>query len=408
MTVEPRMTSELDHHSAEFKENAPEYYREWHQKCPVVRSENYGGFYVLTRHEDVSRAAGDPEHFSNTHDVDGTGTGAGGIGIPSLPITFGLIEMDPPQHRGHRQAIASWLSPSRVDAAEPQIRQIIVEFIEAARRKGRFDVVHDLGVPIPACVTLELLRIPREKWEIYARPICDQASFPQDSPEWERIMRDIATAREDLLGQIRARREHPGDDFISSLLVAKPEGGLLSDEEIFETLWVVMTGGFDTTNGMIAHAMHYLSENPHVRDKLIADREQIPEAVEEFIRYYSPSTSTARTVMEPITLGEHDFQAGDRVLLCWAAANRDPKQFDDPEDIDIYRHPNRHLAFGYGPHRCLGARTAQLELRVFFEELLERMPEFVVLGEKAQKKPSIGAIHVYKDMPAAVDPAALA
>ena len=408
MTATPRVTREFDHHSAEFGQNPLAFYRQWHQECPVVHSEKYGGYYVLTRHEDVAQAAGDPEHFSNTHDVDGTGTGAGGIGIPSLPVRFGVVEMDPPQHRSYRAMITSWLAPARVDAAEPQIREIIVEYIEAARSKGRFDVVHDLGTPIPACVTLELLRIPLEKWEVYAHPICDLASYAQGDPEWPRVMQDVAAAEQDLMDLIGERRQRPAEDYITSLLRAEPEGTPLSDEEIFQAVWVVLTGGFDTTSGAIAHMMLYLSENPQVRDELIADRERIPGAVEEFLRYYSPATSTARTVMAPVTLGEHEFQAGDRVLLFWGAANHDPNQFDEPDDLDISRHPNRHLAFGYGQHRCLGARLAQLEARIFLDELLERMPGFVVLGDQAHKKPSVGAIHVYKDMPAAAEPAALA
>jgi cytochrome P450 len=392
----------FDHHSPAFVEHAPEYYQQWHRECPVVHSKEHGGFRILTRYDDVAAAAGDAQRFSSTHDIDGTGNGAGGVIIPSLPVGFGPMEMDPPQHRPYRRLITSWLSPTRVDAFEARIRAFIVDFIEAARSKGDFDVVRDLGVPIPACVTLDLLGLPLDRWEPYARPICEQA-VAQGTPEWERVLGEVQWAQQDLLSQIADRRETPVDDFLSELVQTEVDGEPLSDQVVLDIVWNVLGGGFDTTSGAIAHIMRYLTEHEEARAALIADPERIPAAVEEFLRYFSPSTAMARTVLEPVSLGGHDFEAGERVLLCWAAANRDESRFAEPDTVDIGRAPNRHMAFGNGPHRCPGARAAQLELRIFLEELLARMPNFAVAPDDAVKAPSMGVVNVYKGMPAVAD-----
>jgi cytochrome P450 len=395
--------ADFDHHSSAFTQAIPGVYRELHAQCPVVHSERYGGFRMFSRYEDIQRIARDPETFSSDHDLDGTAGGGEGILIPAIAVRLSFLEMDPPLHRRFREVLAKWLGPARIAEYEDRMRAIVVERIEHCRALGEFDVVDDLANPLTAMLTLDFAGMPIEDWELYLRPVHEQAYIDRTSPEFERVLADLGAAREHTRAFIARRREEPTDDLASVLLATEIDGRPLTEDEIIDYLWVLMGGGFDTTSGAIAHSMRHLTEHPEDRRRLSGDRALIPTAIEEFVRHFSPSTTVARTVTQPVTVAGEELEPGDRVLLCWGAANHDPKRFDAPDEVQLDRSPNRHLGWGDGIHRCVGTRFARTEMRIFYEELLDRMPNFAVRCDEAVQFPSVGVTAGFVRMPAVAD-----
>jgi cytochrome P450 len=286
------------------------------------------------------------------------------------------------------------------------MRAIVAEQIEKCRAMGEFDVVDDLANPLTAILTLDFAGMPVEDWEIYLRPVHQQAYVDRLSPEFERVLADAGSGREHTRRFIAQRREQPADDLTSLLLAAEIDGVPLSEEEIVDYLWTFMGGGFDTTSGAIAYIMIDLTEHPERRRQLMDDPQLLPTAIEEYVRHFSPSTSVARTVTQPVSVADEELQPGDRVLLCWGAANHDPDKFEDPDSIQLDRSPNRHLGWGDGVHRCVGTRFARTEMRIFFEELLQRMPHFAVDAKQAVEFPSVALVAGFVKLPAVAQAAA--
>jgi cytochrome P450 len=398
------LAQDFDHHSETFKQNIPELYGPLREKCPVPHGENHGGVSVLLRYQDVKETARDHKRFSSENDVDGTGNGGEGFMVPGSAVQVGFLEMDPPDALKYRRIITDWMSASAVEAFEPRMRELIVEEIERVLPMGEFDVVSDLGNPIPAKVTMEFMGFPLEEWELFSYPIHEQTYIVQGSPEFVPVAEAIGKAQERAFQLVAERRENPTGDLFSRLLAAEIDGEPISDQMIVGIAWLLMGGGFDTSTGVFAYVMRYLSENPDQRRRLIEEPDLIPVAAEEFIRYFSPSTTMARTVVEPVVVSDRQFEPGDHLLLCWAAANRDPEVFEDPDELIIDRSPNPHIAFGDGVHKCVGAKFARTELRIFLEELLTRMPNFEVESGEGVLWPSLGLVNGFSQMPAVIDP----
>jgi cytochrome P450 len=323
--------------------------------------------------------------------------------VPGSAVQVGFLEMDPPDALKYRRIITDWMSATAVEQYEPRMRELIIEEIERALAMGDFDVVEDLGNPIPAKVTMEFMGFPLDEWELFSYPIHEQTYIVQGSPEFAPVAEAIGKAQERAFQLVAERRENPTGDLFSRLLAAEVDGEPISDQMIVGIAWLLMGGGFDTSTGVFAYVMRYLSENPEERRRLIEQPELMDSAVEEFIRYFSPSTTMARTVIEPAVVGDKEFEPGDRLLLCWGAANHDPDVFENPDDMVLDRSPNPHIAFGDGVHKCVGAKFARTELRIFLEELLTRMPNFEVKADEAVLWPSLGLVNGFSRMPAVAD-----
>ena len=332
-----------------------------------------GDFYVLTRFSDVWTAAGDSATFSsargltvNYGEIEATGMG------DATPMVF----LDPPAHTEFRALVTRDLTPRKVAAIEPLVRRFVVERIERLREMGSGDVVAELFKPLPSFVVAHYLGVPEED-----RPLFDRWT--------EAIVQAAAVGKTTEVGNpfaellsyfaalIEHRRREGGDDIVSQLVRLGEES--VATARILGFAFTMVTGGNDTVTGMLSGSACLLTEHPEQRARLRVEPQRIGNAVDEMLRLTSPVQNLARTATRDVALHGFTIPAGKKVLLGYAAANRDPREFGaTAEEFDIDRRINKILAFSYGTHYCIGAAAARLQARVVLEELLARCPDFSV------------------------------
>jgi cytochrome P450 family 142 subfamily A polypeptide 1 len=342
------------------RENAPVY---WDQA---------GGVWGIALYEDVVALSKDNETWRN----------GGGI-RPDQPRMPQMIDMDEPDHRKRRALVSKGFTPRRVADRERRVREISVELIERAKARGAFDFVKDVAAWLPLIVIGDMLGVE-----------------PDDYPrllEWSEkmLLATGATAEPILLEAAAAfeayhvhqrqviedRRATPRDDLVSVLVHAEVDGERLTDDELLAETLLILIGGDETTRHVLSGGMYQLLLHPGQRAALAADPARIPAAVEEMLRWVSPIQNMARTAARDVELRGQRIRAGQKVILLYPSANRDEQVFADPFRFDVARKPNEHVAFGLGGHFCLGASLARLELRVFFEEALRRLPELALASD---------------------------
>ena len=315
--------------------------------------------------------------------------------------------LDPPRHTQLRRLINQGFTPRLVRALEPRIRQVVDELLDAVVEKESFDAVADLAYPLPAIVIAEMLGLPvedRDRLKHWSQELLYGLSTV---PEIERLGRAQAAVVEmqEYFGAIvRARREEPREDIISALVAARDEGEPLSDEELVATCIMLLFGGHETTTNLIANGLLTLLRHPEAVRDLRADPALLEGAVEEVLRYESPVQRLSRSTAAPVELGGHALEAGRRVVLFLAAANRDPRRFEDPDRFDIHRRDNRHLAFGYGIHFCVGATLGRLEGRLAFGAVLDRFADLELLVDEPEWHETTG-VRALRRLPIAARPA---
>lgn len=397
--MSPTVTVHYDHHSPEFAEHWPEQYRQLRAQCPVARTETYGGFYVLTRYADVRRAARDPETFSSVHDDE-----RGGIMIPPNPTRLGFIEMDPPEQLAYRRHLAAAFTPRAVRAYEPRMRELIDRAIDRFVERGSFDVVDDLANPVPAIITLDLMGLPLDDWERFALPLHRMVYVEQTDPAFDEVLAELGWIRERLGEAVADRLAHPREDLVTTLATASVDGVRIAPRTAVEMLFMLLTGGVETSGGLIAAGLRHLAEHADDRQRLVDDPSLLPRAVEEFVRYFSPSTGVSRTVTRDCELSGVPLRAGDTVWLAWGSAARDEEFVRDPEVLRIDREPGENPNFGFGPHRCLGSHLVLADMRIVLERVLARLPDFRVDAAGCRRFPRAGIINGYLRMPATFTP----
>ena len=338
-----------------------------------VHHEAAGDFYVLTRFEDVWAAAGDPATFSSARgltvhydELEATGLG------DAMPMVF----LDPPAHTAFRRLVTKKLTPRKVETIEPAVRAFVVDRLESARTMGSVDIVAHLFKPLPSFVVAHYLGVPAEDRPLFDRwteAIVQAAAGgapPVSSDPFAELLGYFAAL-------VARRRREPASDIVSDL--ARLGEDDVSLARILGFAFTMVTGGNDTITGMLAGSACLLAEHPGQRARLVADPAGIPNAVEELLRLTSPVQNLARTTTRDAAIRGVTIPAGRKVLLCYAAANRDPREFGPTaEELDVERRIAKILSFSYGTHYCIGAAAARLEARVVLEELLARCPEFTV------------------------------
>lgn len=370
MVSETDVCRAFDHHDEEMYQNPWPVYASLRKQCPVAHSEKYGGFWVLTRYEDVYEAAHDPATFSSE----------GGLTIPHMGADAARpmipIEMDPPLHGAFRRLTQRVFSPGYLASWDPFITKTVRELIDAFAARGEADFVDEFAVPIPMTVITEMLGISHEdhvRFKDWSTKLVQQHHLDPETQQ------QTAEALYGYFAQeIAERRQRPdlGTDLVSILVGAEIEGRPLTDEEILDYCFLLLLAGNETTTNAMGSSLCYLAEHPELRQRLADQPDLIPTAVEEFLRYFSTVQGLARTATRDVTIGDQTIRQGDKVYLCWASADHDPDQFVDPEEFIVSREPNLHFAFGAGPHRCLGSNLARQEMRIALSELLARIPDF--------------------------------
>jgi cytochrome P450 len=338
------------------------------ERCPVAHSDRYGGSWLPTRMADVTELARDVGHFSS-REITVVPTNAD---TDVLPAGNPPIQADPPVHTWTRRLLLPWFSHSRVESYEPYTRELCNRLIDGFASEGRADAAADYAQQIPVRVIGRMLGVPDDMSDTFTGWVRGILEFAND--EARRVAaRDEAIVY--FLGEMEDRRGGDGDDLISSLLRSEVDGQPLDDAFILGMVGLTLVAGADTTWSAIGSSLWHLATHDEDRIRLATDPAMLPVAVEELLRAYSPVTM-ARIVSEDTEFRGCPMHAGDRVLMNFPAANRDPEAFEDADQIVIDRALNRHVAFGSGIHRCAGSNLARMELRVALEEWLRRFPEF--------------------------------
>jgi cytochrome P450 len=340
------------------------------QGCPFARTERRQVSYMPTTFEAVRQVAGDTEHFSsfsvsvtptpNSYDDDGNRLRS-------------IITTDAPDHTPERRLMLPFFAPKAVEKyrehTQELCRKLIREFIE----DGRADIAGEYARQIPPRIIALILGIDPEMSDEFTTWVQGVLELGLQDEEIREHYAEII--RNFFVDEIKDRIENPGDDLISFLLSAEIDGEKVPMHVIRGNVGLMLVAGIDTTWSSIGSALWHLASHPEDRRRLVEDPELIPTAVEEFLRAYSP-VSMARVATQDTMLGDREVKEGERIVLSFPAANRDPEAFENPEEIIIDRQVNRHVAFGSGIHRCAGSNLARLEMQVAIAEFLAMVPEF--------------------------------
>lgn len=361
---------DLDLRAPEFARQNYAIYEELLEKCPVAWSTETEGFWFLSGYAAVFDATKDDDTF-----ISGAGAGLGARARESSDYgTLAIpIETDPPDTMAYRQVTIGRFSPKSVARLEPEIRRMANELIDEFIESGEGDLVKDLSTPLPARTILRMLGMDESRWPDWVSWIHTFVHQQGDTAiqALQKLMVELTT-------EIRTRTQtgEPGDDLLGAIITGEVHGRPMSESEQLRYVLLMLLGGMDTTSGLTGNSLERIAADPALRRKLIERRDLLRSATEEFLRHGSPTQGLGRTVSRDVEFHGQKLKAGDRVMLMWSASNRDPAEFDDPDTIDIERHPNRHMAFGVGLHRCLGSNLARTMFQVMLDEILNRLPDF--------------------------------
>jgi cytochrome P450 len=343
--------------------------------------------WVVTGYDAVAAALRDPRLSSDRYGRARQRLETKGLGDLFDERNRSLIHMDPPDHTRLRGLVNKAFTPRAVEAMESRIQGLVAAFLDAVTPCGRMDVIADLAYPLPVTVIAEMLGVPAadrarfKHWsdEISAVLSGDLTSLP------EATLRRALEARGELVDYFRAAvarlRQAPADNLLSALIQAEENGGRLTENELYSTAVLLLIAGNETTTNLIGNGLLALLRHPDQQRRVWADESLVPSAVEEMLRYDSPVQLTSRIAKEDLEMAGTKIERGHGVFLILAAANRDPTRFPEPDRFDASRPDNRHVAFGAGPHFCLGAPLARLEAQVALRTLRRRFPNLRLEGQ---------------------------
>ncbi len=396
----------FDHHSTEHARDWAENFRRLRENTPRAWSGAYDGFWVATKLSDIVGVAQQSEVFSAHKEIDPeTGTAVGGVTIPPSGAVRGIPnEADNPEWEGIRRLINRRFAPRAVEERRERARQFAAALVDKVIEKGELDFVDDITNPLPALVTMELFGFPLEEWPAIADPFHKMVYTPFDDPSFPETIRGLDYFRQRVDEEIAIRRKEPRDDFLTVLATGTIDGEPLSYTRIKDLSFNILAGGVDTTTALTSSTLVYLGRNPQHRQQLIDNPDLLPFATEEFLRYFSPIPALSRTALSDTEVNGWQIRKGERVLMAFAAGNRDPDGFEDPEMVKLDRFPNKHIGFGAGMHRCLGSFLARMMFQAMISEVLKRMPDYTLIEEGLRPYPSIGGVNGWINIPARFTP----
>jgi cytochrome P450 len=391
----------FDHHAPEFADHFNGVFSHMRAQCPVVHTEAYGGFWVLTRYDDVTRVARDDQIFSLK----------AGLAIPSNrqpgdPPFVIPGDCDPPASLAYRRLLEPLVTVQALAELEPALRELARELVDDFIEKGEADLVRDLAAPLTAIATLRLTGLPEADWPHYVAERRQNAGIKGDPEEqMKRVNERFIWTREAFLDQIAAQRTKPVEDrLIARLIAARLDGRPLEEWEMIAILINFVTGGLETTQALLGSAWVHFARNPDQRALLRDDISLMFGAVEEMLRYFAPVLGLPRIATRDTEISGVPIKKDEKVMMCWASANRDESKFERPDEFDIRRKPNRHMTFGVGTHHCLGANVTRLETRICMEEVLRRLPDYEVVESELERIPDVSIICGYLSVPVRFTP----
>jgi cytochrome P450 len=298
-----------------------------------------------------------------------------------------MLFQDPPDHTRLRSLVSKAFAARTVDSMRARIQAITTDLLDRVAKSGRMDIIQDLAYPLPITVIAEMLGVPiedRDKFKRWSDDFIDFISHIASPDQDNRTLQSVLELAEYFRKIIAEMRSHPQEDqnnLLGALAAAEERGDVLTEEELLSNCMLILAAGHETTINLIGNGMLALLTHPDQKQKLQENPTLITTAVEEFLRYDSPVQWTGRIVKQDLELGGQSLKAGQGVNFCFGAANRDPTQFPDPDRLDIRRTENKHLAFGFGTHFCLGAALARMEGQIAIGSLLARFPDMKLAAD---------------------------
>jgi cytochrome P450 PksS len=366
--------------SPEHKADPYPFYARLRAEAPVARVTlpDRQTAWLVTRYDDVAAALKDERLVKDRSRALSPDQARRQPWVPGLfrPLMRNMLDLDPPDHTRLRALVHRAFTPRLVEQMRGRIQALADELLDAVERRGRMDLVRDYALPIPTTIIAEMLGVPagdRHRFHRWSRAIV--SSSPSGWGMLRAVPSVIAFLRY-IRRLIAARRAAPGDDLLGALVRAEEAGERLSEDELVAMVFLLLVAGHETTVNLIGNGVLALLEHPDQMTRLRHDPELIKPAVEELLRYASPlETATERFAREDVIIAGVTVPRGALVYAALASANRDEREFPDADALDILREPNRHLAFGLGPHYCVGASLARLEGQVAIGTLLRRAPD---------------------------------
>src|SRR5271168_3501868 len=368
-------------------------YRQLREEDPV-HWDPFLHAWVVTRYPDVAQVLTTFSANRTPTPDQLTAMGLSGITPIAEVMVKQMLFMDAPAHTRLRSLCAEAFTPGRVEGLRSHIQEIADDLLDRVQDAGSMEVVSEFAAPLPAIVTAEMLGVPTSdhtKLKVWSADFAEMLGNFQHNPErYPRVLKAVANLTEYFQNAIEEQREHPREGLIHALLTAEIDGDRLTDEEVIANCIVTMVGGQETTTNLIGNGLLTMLHNPAELEKLRNDSSLIPSAVEEMLRYESPSQHTARMCPSDREVGGKLILKRQAVIAVMAAANRDPERFPDPDRFDITRKDNRHLAFGYAAHFCFGAPLARAEAQIVFEALLRRFTDITLVPEPIEWRSNLG------------------
>jgi cytochrome P450 len=364
---------EFNPFAPEFKADPYAVYAELRENAPVLQTAM--GFWAVSRYDDVCYVLKNAPLFSSRP-----------MGLQSMGVdgrgTRSIISSDPPDHTMLRNLVNRAFTPKMVAEMEPRIREITSGLLDRVVASGRMDLVDDLAMPLPVTIIAEILGVEplrRDDFKRWSNAVVANPTEPVDGNGTRAA--DVAEFRAFFADVTAERRREPKSDLISAIVRAEEDNETLTNDEIIGFAMLLLIAGNETTTNLLGNAMLALLKNPDEMQRLRDDRSLIPNLVEEALRYDSPVQFLFRTTTQDVEIGETRVPAGAPIVPIYASANRDDRRYPDGARFDVTRNAQGHVAFGLGPHFCLGAPLARLEAKVAFEELLNRCDDIEMAGE---------------------------
>jgi len=409
-----RVVDYFDHNTREYVDERHRWYQQIRREVgPVFWSPNYGGYWVVIGFAELEAAARDWETFSSKHIVDESGQACPytdgllyqGLFVPPRGFSSLMLEEDPPAWERSREALAATFSMPAAQRWRPRLQDLVDACLDRKIESGRIDFAKDVSNIVPAILSLELAGLTTDHYEMVARNHHLTSHIPGDDPRWRDLAADLALERQQVVDTVQARKTGArGRDVISVLLNARDKGANFSDQDIVKLASLIIGAGIDTTASVLNNAFVLLTQQPALRKRLMEEPKLTVDAFDEFLRISAPTQGLCRTVTRDVELGGQKIRRGDRVMLCFAAACRDPNAFDRAEEVVLDRKPNLHVAFGSGTHRCLGQFYAKLEFDIIFSTVLRRAPDFQVDVAAVQQFDNVGVVTGFTSVPATFTP----